>query len=72
MMFLHIREVTIRSICKGSVRIVSFGGSVAKATAAKVSIMMLIQRSWTATKEGSFSMQAPKKTMNMTEMLTVS
>ena len=71
-MFLHITEVTIRSIYKGSVRIESFGGSVAKATAAKVSMMIFIQRSWTAIKEGSFSMTAPNKTMNMTAMLTVS
>jgi len=49
----------------------STGGSVDKAIAAKVSIIALIQRSWTALNGDSPIMIAPKRITNRTEILTV-
>ena len=71
-MFRHMAELTILSVLKASLRMELLGGSVANANAAKVSMMIFTQSSYMAVREGSFSMQAPKKTINMATRLTVS
>lgn len=53
-------------------RIVASGGSVAKARAARVSMIRLTQSIWTAVNGESLSITDPKKTINMATTLTVS
>ena len=44
-MFRHMAELTILSVLKASLRMELLGGSVAKANAAKVSMMIFTQSS---------------------------
>ena len=53
-------------------KIVASGGSVARAKAARVSIMRLTHNIWTAVSGESLSIKEPKKTMNIATTLTVS
>lgn len=55
----------------GDLRIFSSGGSVDRAIAAKVSMIKLIQRSWTALKGDSLKQRIPTTTTKSTERLTV-
>lgn len=67
-------SVTIESLdgCGFLVRILTSGGSVAKARAARVSMIRLTQSIWTAVNGESLSITDPKKTINMATTLTVS
>lgn len=53
------------------VRIEEWGGSVARASAARVSIIKLIQRSWTTVNGDSPRVAEPKNTKMQVEILTV-
>jgi len=53
------------------VRISSAGGSVARAKAAKVSMIKLTQSIWTAFNGESLMITEPKNTMNMATTFTV-
>jgi hypothetical protein len=52
-------------------KIFTSGGSVAKARAARVSMIRFTHNIWTAVKGESLSMTEPKKTMNIATTLTV-
>ena len=73
MMFLHITGFTIFSKRDYGSRKSkeSLGGSVAKASAAKVSMIKLTQSIWTAVSGGSVKMSEPEKTMKSATRLTV-
>lgn len=72
-MFLHMTEFTIYvSLLYGfSSKRASLGGSVARAKAAKVSMIKLTQSIWTEVRGVSEMATPPMKTMNMATMLTV-
>jgi len=72
--FLHITSVIIASsFGYGCLSKISSGGaSVARARAAKVSIIKLTQSIWTALRGVSVVTTAPKNTMNIATTLTVS
>jgi hypothetical protein len=73
-MFLHMTGVTMSSFleygCLSSKS--SLGGSVARASAAHVSMIRLTQSIWTEVRGGSSLATPPKNTMNMATTLTVS
>lgn len=73
MMFLHMVAFTIFSnLLTGCLsKSASLGGSVAKAKAAKVSIIRLTQSICTAVKGGSEKIRAPANTMNRATKFTV-
>lgn len=73
-MFLHMTAVIIASVFGyGYLSKISSGGaSVARARAAKVSIIRLTQSIWTALRGVSVVTTAPKNTMNIATTLTVS
>lgn len=73
-MFLHITGVIIdSSFGYGYLSKISSGGaSVARARAAKVSMIRLTQSIWTAFKGVSVVTTAPKNTINIATTLTVS
>lgn len=71
--YLQIGAVKIYAFEVGLVSsIFSKGGSVERAIAAKVSMMRLIQSSWTAFRGDSPKKIIPKMTRSRTETLTVS
>jgi hypothetical protein len=72
-MFLHIDSVIIgASFLYGFLnKIVLTGGSVARASAANVSIIRFTQSIYTALRGDSFKITEPIKTINIATILTV-
>lgn len=71
--FLHIKGVIIYSFLEYGIlnKSSSEGGSVAKAKAARVSIIKLTHSIWTGVKGDYLMKTAPKKAMNIATTLTV-